>query len=132
SINISVAKKDGSSNTTIINIPSGATLRLTQIWNVTADKYPVGDYLFNMIVTPNTTAAGSGVPAASSTILATPTGGATIPNAATIYYWHAGIRVIAPVPTNVPNAAISVLNSNGVMAIVLTATAAVLSSFLPL
>ncbi|KAG9321132.1 hypothetical protein KVV02_005258, partial [Mortierella alpina] len=45
SINISVAKKDGSSNTTIVDIRSGAILRLSQIWNVTATQYPVGEYV---------------------------------------------------------------------------------------
>ncbi|KAF9576166.1 hypothetical protein EC968_010289 [Mortierella alpina] len=120
SINISVAKKDGSSNTTIVDIRSGAILRLSQIWNVTASQYPVGEYVMNMVITPNTTVNPmNGTPqAVSSQSIGTfvpiitsidhspqPTGliPGPIPGAGvSVYYWQATVRVVAKVNTTNP------------------------------
>ncbi|KAI1286585.1 hypothetical protein EDD11_000200, partial [Mortierella claussenii] len=124
SINISVAKKqDGSSNTTIVNIPSGAILRSTQIWNITAASYPVGEYLINMIITPNTTAAGVNPtlnnpgPNASATTTTTavvPGPTSTIPGppvnpgvGPSVYYWQATVRVVARTNITTPGSGAS-------------------------
>ncbi|KAG0262126.1 hypothetical protein BG011_000323 [Mortierella polycephala] len=121
SINISVAKEDGSSNTTIVDIPSGEILRLTQTWNVTSALYPTGRYLFNMVITPNTTStqSGGGVgigPVASTTLNPSdisinpnpqPTG--TVPGppgtSPSVYYWRAKVRVVTRTPQKPKNAA---------------------------
>ncbi|KAG0364480.1 hypothetical protein BC939DRAFT_441618 [Gamsiella multidivaricata] len=156
SINISVAKKDGSSNTTIVSITSGAILKATQTWNVTAAQYPVGAYILNMVITPNTTAQGtSSVPnAGSSSVIssvATPTSssvqaGSTslipIPGPPTspgtgpnVYYWQATVQVIAPMNTSTtPNTANGLIHGHGqgLTALVLAAGTALMGSFLAL
>ncbi|KAG0247699.1 hypothetical protein BG011_001054, partial [Mortierella polycephala] len=41
---ISLAKTDGSSNTTIADIKQASVLRLFHTWTVDSTKYPTGDY----------------------------------------------------------------------------------------
>ncbi|KAF8938528.1 hypothetical protein EDD21DRAFT_368764 [Dissophora ornata] len=131
SIDISVAKSDGTSNTTIVNIPSGASVSASQIWNVTAAQYPVGDYLLNMIITPNTTAGSTTTTVASTTTVSAAPASSVVP----VYYWQAIIHVIAPsnTTTTVPTSAASGLNGvSGVMTMFMAAGVAVLGSLLVL
>ncbi|KAF9150477.1 hypothetical protein BG015_007723 [Linnemannia schmuckeri] len=95
SILITVAKKDGSGNTTIADIKQANLVTPRQLWNVSSDSYPVGPYVLSMIVTPGTsnTTATTGTPAVPqpSTGVPPPTTGA-----ASIYYWKANIFVRGP------------------------------------
>lgn len=45
SVNVSVGKKDGTLNTTIVDLKGLSTLRVIQSWNVTAATFTPGDYL---------------------------------------------------------------------------------------
>ncbi|KAF9187067.1 hypothetical protein BGZ50_002151 [Haplosporangium sp. Z 11] len=146
SINISVAKEDGSSNTTIVDIPSGSILKLTQTWNVTSALYPTGHYLFNMIITPNTTStqSGGGIgPVASTTTInpsdisidpsPQPTG--TVPGppgtSPSVYYWQAKVRVVAHT-TQKPESAASVNSIHGFVGLFAAVGAIVLGSVITL
>jgi hypothetical protein len=44
SVIVSVAKTDGSSNATVIELKGVSMPRLMQVWDVTAERFPVGDY----------------------------------------------------------------------------------------
>ncbi|KAF9277072.1 hypothetical protein BGZ68_009542 [Mortierella alpina] len=152
SINISVAKKDGSSNTTIVDIRSGAILRLSQIWNVTAAQYPVGEYIMNMVITPNTTISplngtpqavssqpiGSFLPSITSIDHSPqPTGliPGPIPGAGvSVYYWQATVRVIAKVNTPNPTSGATGMQGgiHGYAGVVAAAGVALLGSLLAL
>ncbi|KAF9150053.1 hypothetical protein BGX20_005811, partial [Mortierella sp. AD010] len=90
SIDITVAKTDGSSNTTIVNV-SGAFISTTQVWNVTSTQYPIGSYLINIIVTPNNTVTSTATTAAAATTTA-----ASSTSESSVYYWRGVIRVTAP------------------------------------
>ncbi|KAG0223067.1 hypothetical protein B0O80DRAFT_464957 [Mortierella sp. GBAus27b] len=136
-IKISVAKKDGTSNNTIVDITSGSFLRTSQTWNVTADQYPVGEYLMNMIITPNTTASLNTAPA---TTTAAPTTtiipGPTIGPEASVYYWRATVRVVAPRNNTYPSSASGLMHENlngrslGMTAMLVTAGIAFFGSLL--
>ncbi|CAO3566464.1 unnamed protein product [Mortierella alpina] len=152
SVNISVAKKDGSSNTTIVDIRSGAVLRLSQIWNVTAAQYPVGEYIMNMVITPNTTLSPmNGTPqAVSSQSIGTfipdvtsidhspqPTGliPGPIPGAGvSVYYWQATVRVVAKLNTPGPSSAATKIQGglHAWMGVAATVGTALLGSLLAL
>ncbi|KAF9103079.1 hypothetical protein BGX27_010744 [Mortierella sp. AM989] len=114
SVNISVAKKDGSSNTTIVSIPYGSVPMIAQTWNVSSDKYPIGDYLVNIIITPNTTInsptsiplppPNTSNPPSTTTVtqpIVTPSAVGSGPN---VYYFQALVHVAAP-RVQVPSAA---------------------------
>ncbi|KAF9985720.1 hypothetical protein BGZ75_002648 [Mortierella antarctica] len=151
SINISVAKKDGSSNTTIVDIRSGAILRLSQIWNVTATQYPVGEYVMNMVITPNTTLGPlNGTPQAVSSSIGLllpsitnidhtpqPTGliPGPIPGAGvSVYYWQANVRVVAKINNPNPSSAATRMQDSvhGFMGVAAAAGVALLGSLLAL
>ncbi|KAF9346463.1 hypothetical protein BGX26_002018 [Mortierella sp. AD094] len=107
SINVSVAKKDGSSNNTVVSA-TGSFISTTQVWNVTAAQYPLGDYLVNIIVTPNNTAilptTSGSAPSTTTTSVTQPivTPSAAGPN---VYYWQGVVRVTAPRNTTIPSSA---------------------------
>ncbi|KAG0083840.1 hypothetical protein BGZ93_009902 [Podila epicladia] len=106
SVNVSVGKKDGTLNTTIVDLKGLSTLRVIESWNVTAATFTPGDYLFNIIVTPNTTAIPSTPPPAGTgnSTLPTSTSSAAPPAQPTagpqIYYWQGTIRVALPARGN--------------------------------
>ncbi|KAF9425351.1 hypothetical protein BGZ94_007603 [Podila epigama] len=103
SILISVAKKDGSGNTTIVDKKGLATLRISETWQVKADLYPVGEYLLHLVITPNTTVAAppktSLAPAAATTALVPPP--PPVGGEPSVYFWQGTVRVVAP-PTSAP------------------------------
>ncbi|KAF8927961.1 hypothetical protein BGZ58_009985 [Dissophora ornata] len=108
-----LAKTDGSSNTTIIEQKTSTAGRVIQIWNVTADNYPVGDYNLQIVVTPGssvsvvtsgstatatTQVAGTGAIAlaATTTTVTVPVPTQTSGTLPSVYYWRALIHVQAP------------------------------------
>ncbi|KAG0336090.1 hypothetical protein BG000_006940 [Podila horticola] len=121
SVNISVGKKDGSLNTTIVDLKGQSTLRVIEYWNVTAATFAPGDYLFNIIVTPNTTAIPSTPPPAG-------TGNSTIPTSTTsaaapsqtpagpqVYYWQGAMRVGLPAKGNIDSAGYALVSGKGLL-----------------
>ncbi|KAG0197353.1 hypothetical protein BGX28_009157 [Mortierella sp. GBA30] len=154
SIKIMVAKKDGSSNTTIVDVPSGAILSISQTWNVTSTQYPVGEYIMNMIITPNMTAnLGGTAPMATTTqsigsflpIVTSvdsspqPTGliPGPIPGAASVYYFQATVRVIAKLNSTNPNSSAMGMKfgsngDHGFVGLFVAASIALLGSFFAL
>ncbi|KAF9435369.1 hypothetical protein BGZ76_006433 [Entomortierella beljakovae] len=129
SINISVSKKDGSDNSTVVNISNGNFIRASQIWNVSDAQYPIGDYYINLIVTPNTTAT-------PPTTTASVTQPVTTPNAipgSNVYYWRALVHVVAPRTSPFPTSAAPTLSkSNGITSMVVAAGVIILGSFITL
>ncbi|KAG0001075.1 hypothetical protein BGZ65_003822 [Modicella reniformis] len=140
-INISVAKEDGSANTTIVNVSSGAIVKSTQLWNVATTQYPVGIYILNMIITPNTTVGNpqsqGPAPAATTSTGIPPPAGSPDPipipgppstgKGPSVYYWQATVHVAAP--RTVPNSASGLkhetLNTRGLGMATLLVTAGV-------
>jgi len=48
SANISIGKKDGTLNTTIVDLKGLSTLRVIESWNATAATFTPGDYLVSL------------------------------------------------------------------------------------
>ncbi|KAF9545606.1 hypothetical protein EC957_010691 [Mortierella hygrophila] len=129
SIVITSAMKDGSGNTTIADIKQSNLVTPRQLWNVSADNYPVGSYVLSMIVipgTPNTTATTgtSAVPQPSTGVTPPATG------AASVYYWKANINVRAPPASTPVGGAASGLSIGSTIGYVAAAGVALLGSLL--
>ncbi|KAF9912083.1 hypothetical protein EC991_001029 [Linnemannia zychae] len=100
SVVLTVAKKDGSGNTTVASTNQGSVQTSTILWNATAANFPVGPYVLNLVVTPNTTAVVTPPPTTGAPAPVPPTAGA-----ASIYYWRANINVVVPrTPTPISGA----------------------------
>ncbi|KAF9360294.1 hypothetical protein BGX34_007863 [Mortierella sp. NVP85] len=97
SVIISVGKTDGSSNTTVVDLKGVSMPRLMQVWDVAAERFPVGDYHFQIIATPNLNAKQAARPVAtnatSTAAAAVPTQPTTTTPSASVYYWRGLIRV---------------------------------------
>ncbi|KAF8948107.1 hypothetical protein BGZ47_006515 [Haplosporangium gracile] len=130
SILITVSKKDGSGNMTIADIKQANLVSPRQLWNVSANNYPVGPYVLDMIVTPGTvnTTATTGAPAVPQPS----TGVSPITGAATIYYWKANIIVRAPQAPVAIGGAASGRNVGSTVGYVAAAGVALLGSLLVL
>ncbi|KAG0350138.1 hypothetical protein BG005_010337 [Podila minutissima] len=121
SVNVSVGKKDGTLNTTIVDLKGLSTLRVIQSWNVTAATFTPGDYLFNIIVTPNTTAIPSTPPPAGTgnstlpTVTSSAVPPAQTPAGPQVYYWQGTIRVALPARGNVDSAGNVLVSGKGLM-----------------
>ncbi|KAG0283924.1 hypothetical protein BGZ96_011705 [Linnemannia gamsii] len=107
SILITVAKKDGSGNTTIADIKEANLVSSNRLWNVTATNFPAGPYVLNMIVTAGTANATGATGAAPQ-----PTTGVTPPPAVggtpSIFYWRANVDVrVPPAPGTGTSGAVS-------------------------
>ncbi|KAI7827627.1 hypothetical protein BC939DRAFT_491248, partial [Gamsiella multidivaricata] len=111
SVSVSVAKTDGSANTTVIDIKGVGIQRFLQFWDVNTELFPIGEYYLNMVITPNTTASVSptlptttlvangstsiqAVVTTTSATVPAPTAPAT--GTQSVYYWRGLIRVIEP------------------------------------
>ncbi|KAF9130557.1 hypothetical protein BGX30_013460 [Mortierella sp. GBA39] len=131
SIVITAAMKDGSRNTTIADFKQPNLVTPRQLWNVSADTYPVGSYVLNMIVipgTPNTTATtGTSAVPQPSTGVTPPTTGA-----ASVYYWKASVNVRAPQASAPVGGAASGLRIGSTIGYVAAAGVALLGSLLVL
>ncbi|KAG0029570.1 hypothetical protein BGZ82_007847 [Podila clonocystis] len=121
SVNISVGKKDGTLNTTIVDLKGLSTIRLIESWNVTAATFTPGDYLFNIIVTPNNTVIPSTPPPAGTGIstLPTPTTSAAPPSQTPagpqVYYWQGTIRVVLPAKGKIDSAGSALVSGKGLL-----------------
>ncbi|KAF9981483.1 hypothetical protein BGZ65_003887 [Modicella reniformis] len=96
---ITVAKSDGSSNSTIFDLKGGAPmLRLIQSWNVSATLFPVGEYHLQLVVVPgaNAPATSSNPATATAPTTTTTTTSPTVSTPASVYYWRGLIRVVEP------------------------------------
>ncbi|KAG0057040.1 hypothetical protein BGZ83_002278 [Gryganskiella cystojenkinii] len=129
SITITVAKADGSSNVTIVSVASANTLSLIESWNV---QTTVGNYLMNMIVTPNTTVAAP-VTSLSAVVPAPTSAPGTGAGGASIYYWQGRITVkalTAPPPTYGDTNGAAVIAPIATLLATIASTAVVLGSAL--
>ncbi|KAF9897539.1 hypothetical protein BX616_005392, partial [Lobosporangium transversale] len=84
-----------------------ATIRSRQLWNVTSEQYPLGEYLLNIIITPNNTVgAGTNPPASSSSAPPEPkpTEAPSTPSVGpAVYYWQMTVKVVqrsSPLPSS--------------------------------
>ncbi|KAF9216978.1 hypothetical protein BGZ59_007123 [Podila verticillata] len=108
SVYISIGKKDGTLNTTIVDLKGLSSLSVVESWNATAAIFTPGDYLLNIIITPNNTAIPPATPPpAGGNSTTTPTTTAappvTTPAGPQVYYWQGTVRVALPATANVPS-----------------------------
>ncbi|KAK3831149.1 MAG: hypothetical protein J3R72DRAFT_455101 [Linnemannia gamsii] len=103
SVVVTVAKADGSGNTTILDHKTSA-FRIILTAPLVSFKLPEGDYILNMVITPNTTSVipvytppSSGSGSVPGTIPAPqqPAPTTTLPpsNLPGMYYWRTSIRI---------------------------------------
>ncbi|KAF9124930.1 hypothetical protein BGW39_007786 [Mortierella sp. 14UC] len=130
SIVLTVAKKDGSGNSTIASTNQGSVATSTILWNATATSFPVGTYVLNLVVTPNTTAVVTLPPTTGAPAPAPvpPTAGA----GPSIYYWRANINVVVPRAPSPISGAISGRSIGSTAGYAIAAGVALLGSLLVL
>ncbi|KAF9920817.1 hypothetical protein FBU30_009254 [Linnemannia zychae] len=96
SIVISVAKMDGSGNTTIADIKGVATTDYQKLWNVTATDYAPGSYNINLVVTPNNNPTANVTASVAAPQSTTPAISPPVSGGASVYYYRANVNVVAP------------------------------------
>ncbi|KAG0205248.1 hypothetical protein BGX33_008018 [Mortierella sp. NVP41] len=105
---VTMAKADGSGNTTVLDLKPGSTLRFFSSSPLTLFKFPVGDYIVNMVITPNLTATVPGIvnppsssssaPGAAPTTTATASKPTVAINLPGVYYWRGAIKLSNDTP----------------------------------
>ncbi|KAG0272148.1 hypothetical protein BGZ95_012111 [Linnemannia exigua] len=126
SIVLTVAKKDGSGNTTIATVNHDSPVSSSLLWDASAAKFPAGPYVLNLVVTPNTTTGATNpptVPAPPPTAVAGPS----------VFYWRATVNVVVPrAPSPISGAVTGRGNIGSTVGYVVAAGVALLGSFLVL
>ncbi|KAF9122488.1 hypothetical protein BGW39_009708 [Mortierella sp. 14UC] len=116
SVVVTVAKADGSGNTTILDHRATTALRITLTTPLASFKLPDGDYILDMAITPNTSVVIPGYTPPSSSSSGAPQQPAptTVPPSSLpgIYYWRTNIRISNDAPAS-GNAGASGSGGNG-------------------
>ncbi|KAG0282974.1 hypothetical protein BGZ96_012656 [Linnemannia gamsii] len=87
-----IAKPDGSGNTTVLEYKPMITLRIMTAAPLAKFKLAEGDYIVTLAITPNLTAPSGN--ATATTTIAAPAPNPTIPiNLPDMYYWHGAIKI---------------------------------------
>ncbi|KAF9293804.1 hypothetical protein BGZ74_011537 [Mortierella antarctica] len=110
SYSVSIAKADGSGNTTLAQKTGVSTLRIVDVWEVASSHLDLGDYVVQFTVTANTSivipppvvapsGGASSMPTrvvTTTTALATGTPRPPVPGVPTVYYWRGAIKIVGP------------------------------------
>ncbi|KAF9147338.1 hypothetical protein BG015_011041 [Linnemannia schmuckeri] len=112
SVLVTVAKADGSGNTTVLEYRAVTAIRIMTVAPLAAFKFSEGDYIVNLAITPNLTAViptytppPSSGNATAATITVAPAPNPTAPvNLPGVYYWRGALKLSNDAP---------VVNGNG-------------------
>ncbi|KAF9551761.1 hypothetical protein EC957_004084 [Mortierella hygrophila] len=109
SVVVTVAKADGSGNTTVLEYKSVAAVRVMTVAPLATFKFSEGDYVVSLAITPNLTAIipiptsppSSGNATAVTTTAVAPAPQPTAPNGLPgMYYWRGVLKLSNDAPVN--------------------------------
>ncbi|KAF9931594.1 hypothetical protein FBU30_009867 [Linnemannia zychae] len=104
---VTMAKSDGSGNTTILDIKTPFTFRVVSSVDLTPFKFPEGEYIFNLVIAPNTTmtiptyttpTSSGALASATATATAVPQPTGVPVNTPEFYYWRTSIILSKDAP----------------------------------
>ncbi|KAF9326215.1 hypothetical protein BGZ91_002064 [Linnemannia elongata] len=108
SVVVTVAKADGSGNTTVLEYKPLAAPRIMTVAPLAAFKFSEGDYIMNLAITPNLTALlptyapppSPGNATATTTKAVAPAQPTAPNNLPGMYYWRGALKLSNDAPTN--------------------------------